>query len=121
INKVRIQLQYKDKVANYNEILLIKRIKNKIQNNEIIEEKVELSNILRDNLKFKALNEDEFINALNNFVEKNDKNAFTVFINQSVDKLVNKIVKKNYSDFNKILSEVKYEIMIEEKLSKGSI
>lgn len=116
INKNKIRLLFKDLIANPNELLLIKKITSEIKKESIYEKKEEMSNILKNNLKFKALNEDGFINALNDFVNKDDKNAFSVFVNQSLNKLVNKMVQSTYYDFPRRLNDVKYEIELEEKL-----
>ncbi|KAM0677793.1 hypothetical protein BDAP_001643 [Binucleata daphniae] len=113
VNKIKFGMNYKDRIANCNEILLFtkkrkpvndieKKSENQQKNDDVLES-------LYKNLDLKALPEKLVIENLKKFIENNDKNIFNDLVKYVVKNTVESLNKDvlNHEDIEKQLLAMK--------------
>lgn len=116
INNHKFGLHFIDRVANPADILRLTRERKarEVQKNTLVE-KVELLDIVRSYLDFKALSEEKFKNALSDFILKDDKNSLVNFFTSSVKFTTEKLQQRGLEDVEKKILEIKKDINIAEE------
>lgn len=117
VNNYKFGLRFKDRVANPSEILRFSRERRSrdVKKSTFVE-KIELLDIVKTYLDFKALSEEKFKNALSDFILKDDKNSLSNFFVSSIRFIVEELKKKGLDDIEEKILDIKKEMNVVEEM-----
>ncbi|KAM0673116.1 hypothetical protein GVAV_003462 [Gurleya vavrai] len=97
VNKGKFGLFYRDKIANYNEILLFNKKRKQVEETNKINERKGFEDVLQsfsNKIELKALPESLVVDCIRKFINNNDKEVFNDLVSRIIKNSVEKVNKE---------------------------